>query len=73
MVIKTNPLFRATSPLSDDAASPATLVGSAEARGGAGGGASHSHETFYGQRRKIRKTKEHEMITAVMDLASHSE
>ena len=28
---------------------------------------------FYGQRRKIRKTKEQEMISVIMDVTNHSE
>lgn len=28
---------------------------------------------FYGQRRNIRKTKEQEMITAILELAKHGE
>ena len=69
VVIKTNPLYRTTSPPRPDTNTTTSLANS----GAREGEVSRPHEGFYGQRRKIRKTKEHEMISAVMDITKHSE
>ena len=58
IVIKTNPLFDSTSPSSENRGQRSGVAG---------------QEVFYGQRRKIRKTKEQEMISVIMDVTNHSE
>lgn len=65
VVIKTNPLFRSTSP---QQATPPDCAGMENSVPEGVG-----QIVFYGQRRKIRKTKEQEMINAVIDLTNHSE
>ena len=66
IVIKTNPLFDSLpSPTHTHHPSPGgqgqrSEVGVAD------------QEVFYGQRKKIRKTKEQEMISAVMNITKHS-
>lgn len=65
VVIKTNPLYAGTSSKHHRGQ---------QASGCTENDSSHlNREVFYGQRKKIRKTKEQEMINAIADLTNHSE
>ena len=61
VVIKTNPLFAG-----QDHRRQQVLSSEID-------GSQTNQEVFYGQRRKIRKTKEQEMINAIVDLTNHGE
>ncbi len=58
VVIKTNPLFSTSAPVS-------------ELGHHSNSGQEEAECVFYGQRRKIRKTKEQEMINAIMDITMY--
>lgn len=67
VVIKTNPLYSSSPPNNGNNGGRGMENTSQE------NGVVEGREVFYGQRRKIRKTKEQEMITAIIDLTNHSE
>ena len=76
VVIKTNPLFGSALPKPHPQACRPHHVSSKGQRSAATtrgrGSEVAGQEVFYGQRKKIRKTKEQEMISIVMDVTKHS-
>ena len=65
VVIKTNPLFKTNEKLPRSTPTLLNRRGCSQKESGV------ASEVFYGQRGKIRRTKEQEMISAVMDLMEH--
>lgn len=80
VVIKTNPLYQSTSPCTSGQAPPHQHAHTIPYDQGEVAGdeneardkvCAKKQDVFYGQRRKIRKTKEEEMINAIIDLTNH--